>query len=112
MSNIDDDIQAVPSSGNLFRDAGLPNAELEHLRARLAGKIMRVLDDEGLTAKQAHELTGIDEADFSRIRKLKLERFTVDRLMTVLNRLGQDVEISVDVHPRRSATASTQPGLI
>jgi hypothetical protein len=33
-------------------------------------------------------------------------------LMTVLNRLGQDVEISVDVHPRRSATASTQPGLI
>jgi len=112
MTSIDDDIKPVPSSGNLFRDVGLPNAELEHLRASLAGKIMRVLDDDGLTAKQAHELTGIDEADFSRIRKVKLERFTVDRLMTILNRLGQDVEISVDVHPRRPATVSAQPGLL
>jgi predicted XRE-type DNA-binding protein len=112
MSNIDDDIKPAPSSGNLFRDVGLPNAELEHLRASLAGKIMRVLDDDGLTAKQAHELTGIDEADFSRIRKVKLDRFTVDRLMTILNRLGQDVEISVEVHPHRAATLSTSPGLI
>ena len=45
----------------------------------------------------------IDAADFSRIRKVKLDRFTVDRLMTILDRLDQDVEVSVSVRPRSTA---------
>jgi predicted XRE-type DNA-binding protein len=112
MNTIDDDIIPVASSGNLFRDAGLPNAELEHLRASLAGKIVRVLDDEGLSVRQAHDQTGIAAADFSRIRQVKLERFTIDRLMTILGRLGQEVEVSIDVHPRGASAPLVQPGLI
>ena len=42
--------------------------------------------------RAAHARTGIAAADFSRIRNADLGRFTVDRLISVLNRLGSRVE--------------------
>ncbi len=96
----DDDLAVVRGSGNVFRDLGLPNPDLEQLRAILAARIVRVLDEEGLTVRRAQELTGVAAADFSRLRRVKLGRFTVDRLMAVLDRLGQEVEVAVTVHPR------------
>jgi predicted XRE-type DNA-binding protein len=99
-------MELVHGSGNVFRDLGLPNPNLEQLRANLAAKIIGVLDDRELTIRKAQELTGIAAADFSRIRQVKLERFTVDRLMNVLDRLGQDVEVSVVVHARTAASPS------
>lgn len=43
-----------------------------------------MLDGQRLSVKKAKEITGIAAADFSRIRRANLERFTVDRLMTIL----------------------------
>ena len=97
-----DDFELVHGSGNVFRDLGLPNADLEQLRSILAAEIIHVLDRRGLTVRKAEELTGIAAADFSRIRRAKLGRFTVDRLMTILARLDQQVDINVDVHPRNA----------
>lgn len=98
-----DDIEIVRGSGNVFRDLGLENPELRQLKALLAGQIVRVLEERQLSVRRAHEMTGIAAADFSRIRQVKLERFTVDRLMAALSRLGQEVEVSVRVHPREIA---------
>ncbi|MBI1198926.1 MAG: XRE family transcriptional regulator [Phenylobacterium sp.] len=101
-----DDLELVHGGGNVFRDLGLPNPNLEQLRAILAAKIIGVLDDRGLTIRKAQELTGIAAADFSRIRQVKLGRFTVDRLMNILDRLGQEVDVAVQVHPRAEAAAA------
>jgi predicted XRE-type DNA-binding protein len=60
-----------------------------------------VLDKRKMTVREAHDKTGIAAADFSRLRQAKLDRFTVDRLMTILDRLGQKVDVSVSVHSRR-----------
>ena len=49
--------------------------------------------------RAAHGRTGIAAADFSRIRNADLGRFTVDRLMSVLNRLGSRVEVKVRLRP-------------
>jgi predicted XRE-type DNA-binding protein len=95
------EIEIVRGSGNVFGDLGHPNPDLEQLRAILAARIIKVLDGRGLSVRKAHELTGVAAADFSRIRNANLGRFTVDRLMTVLNRLGQDVAVNVDFRPRR-----------
>ena len=38
-----------------------------------------MLDDRHLTVRAAAELTGTAAADFSRIRRAKLDRFTIDR---------------------------------
>jgi predicted XRE-type DNA-binding protein len=99
--SFDDDCEVIRGSGNVFRDFGHPDADREQLRAILAAKIIGVLDDRTLSVRDAQAATGIAAADFSRIRQAKLDRFTIDRLMTILSRLGQEVEVSVNVHPRR-----------
>jgi predicted XRE-type DNA-binding protein len=103
----DDDMELIHGSGNVFRDLGLPNPEVEQLKAILSAKIIGILDDQKLTVRRAHELTGFAAADFSRIRQAKLARFTVDRLMSMLDKLGQDVEVTVSVQPRRRASLAT-----
>ncbi len=97
-----DEAEIIRGSGNVFRDLGLPDAGREQLRALLAAKILGVLDDRKLTVRAAQKITGVAAADFSRIRKANLGRFTIDRLMSILSSLGQEVEVSVDVHPRRT----------
>jgi predicted XRE-type DNA-binding protein len=107
----DDDFDIVRGSGNVFRDLGHPNADREQLRALLAARIIGVLDDRKLTVRAAQELTGIAAADFSRIRRAKLDRFTIDRLMSVLAGLGQQVEVTVKVQPRRAGTQGVEARL-
>jgi predicted XRE-type DNA-binding protein len=108
----DDDMELVHGSGNLFRDLGRPNPEARQLKAILAAQVLKVMDDQGLSTRKAQELTGIDHGDFSRVRRAKLDRFTVERLIAMLEGLGQEVEVSVDVHPRRTPAAAEQPSLV
>jgi predicted XRE-type DNA-binding protein len=96
----DDDLEVVRGSGNIFADFGHPNADQEQLRAILAAEIIRTLDDEKLTVRAAQERTGFAAADFSRIRNVRLERFTLDRLMSILEKLDRDVQVSVSFQPR------------
>ncbi len=105
----DDDLELVHGSGNVFRDLGMPNPEASQLKAKLAAQIIKVLDKRQLTVRAAHELTGFAAADFSRVRQAKLSRFTIDRLMAMLDKLGQDVEVSVRVHPRPGSPAHDAP---
>lgn len=104
----DDDFDIIRGSGNVFRDFGHADADKEQLRALLAARIIGVLDDRKLTVRAAHDVTGVAAADFSRIRNAKLGRFTIDRLMAILSSLGQEVEVTVKVHPRRTATTTTE----
>jgi predicted XRE-type DNA-binding protein len=99
----DEAFEIVHGSGNVFADFGHPNAAVEQLKALLASEIIGVLDDRELTVRKAEDLTGIAAADFSRIRKTKLDRFTIDRLMTILSRLDQDVDVHVTVRPHHEA---------
>ncbi len=95
-------------SGNLSRVLGHPDADCEQLRALLAAQVIGVLDDRKLTVRAAHEWTGVAAADFSRIRKANLGRFTIDRLMTILSALGQDVDVAVRVQARRSGIGAVE----
>lgn len=96
-------LEAVRGSGNVFRDLGHKNADTEQFKAMLAAEIIKALDRERLTVRAAHARTGIAAADFSRIRSADLGRFTADRLIAVLNRLGSRVEVKVQVRPAKSA---------
>ena len=99
-------LEVIRGSGNVFRDLELPDADLLQLKSTLAAEIIKVMDKQGLTVRQAQARTKIAAADFSRIRRANLDRFTVDRLMTVMNRLGQRVEVAVKVK-RRTAMEIT-----
>src|SRR5271156_3897172 len=90
-------MKVVRGSGNVFRDLGHGNADVEQFKAILAAEIIKALDREGLTVRAAQGRTGIAAADFSRIRNADLGRFTVDRLMSIINRLGSRVEVKIKV---------------
>jgi predicted XRE-type DNA-binding protein len=96
-------LEVVRGTGNVFRDFGRNNADAEQFKAMLAAEIIKALDRERLTVRAAHTRTGIAAADFSRIRNADLGRFTADRLITVLNRLGSRVEVKIRVRPVKSA---------
>lgn len=102
-------LEVVRGSGNVFRDLGHKNADVEQVKAILAAEIIKALDRESLTVRAAHDRTGIAAADFSRIRNADLDRFTVDWLMSIINRLGSRVEVKVRVRRAepvgRAATA-------
>ncbi|GGZ01674.1 helix-turn-helix domain-containing protein [Novosphingobium colocasiae] len=106
MTDEEDDFELVRGSGNVFADLGLPNAELEQFRAILAAEIGKTLAADKLTVRAAEKLTGVAAADFSRIRQARLKSFTIDRLMTILDRLNRKVQVSVAVYPRDRTGAS------
>ena len=96
-------LATVRGTGNVFHDLGRPNAEVQQLKSLLAAEIVHVLDEQRLTVREAESITRIAAADFSRIRNANLDRFTVDRLMTILGRLGKDLDIKITVRSRKSA---------
>ena len=90
-----DKLEVIKGSGNVFQDFAYQNSDVEQLKSQLAADIIRILDERKLSVRKAAAKTGYDHADFSRIRNADLGRFTIDRLVTVLNRLNQHVEIRV-----------------
>ena len=92
-------MEVVRGTGNIFRDLGRGNADVEQLKSLLAAEIIKALDREKLTVRAAHARTGFAAADFSRIRNADLARFTADRLMSILNQLGSRVEVKLRIRP-------------
>jgi predicted XRE-type DNA-binding protein len=92
---MNEELELVRGSGNVFRELGFPDADTEHLKAELAAEIIRTLNEETLTNVAAARLCGVQEADISRIRNADLKRFTIDRLIKVLNGLGYRVSMHV-----------------
>jgi predicted XRE-type DNA-binding protein len=95
-------MEVVRGSGNVFRDFGDASPDVAQLKAILAAEILKMLDREGLSVRAAHARTGVAAADFSRIRNADLGRFTLDRLMTIINRLGSRVEVKIKVKSIRA----------
>ena len=102
-------LELVRGSGNVFLDLGHENADVEQFKAILAAEIIKALDRDRLTVRAAHDRTGIAAADFSRIRNADLGRFTVDRLMSIINRLGSRVEVNVRVRRTESVVQEARP---
>ena len=93
--------EIIRGSGNVYRDFTVPDADVRQFKAILAAEIIKNLNKKGLSVRKAQSLTGVPAADLSRIRNADLERFTSDRMMTILNKLGSRVEVSVRVKERK-----------
>lgn len=96
-------LEVVRGSGNVFRDLGHKDADIKQCKAILAAEIIKALDRQGLSVRAAHDRTGVAAADFSRIRNANLDRFTVDRLISIINRLGSRVELRIKLTPAEPA---------
>jgi predicted XRE-type DNA-binding protein len=97
------EIPVTPSSGNVFADMGLPDAEGELTKAQLASHIRQVIKRQRLTQIAAAALMGIDQPKVSALLNGRLANFSSERLMRLLTALGQDVDITVRAKPRNRA---------
>jgi predicted XRE-type DNA-binding protein len=102
-------LDVVRGSGNVFCDLRRENADAAQFKAILAAEIIKALDREHLTVRAAQRRTGIAAADFSRIRNADLGRFTVDRLMSIINRLGSRIEVKIRVRCAEGITQEARP---
>ena len=95
-------IEQEKSSGNVFADIGLPNADEHLVKAKLVVKIDSLVRARGLKQVEAAKLFGVKQPDVSKMLRGDFRQFSVERLMRCLVALGQDVEIVVT--PRRDAS--------
>jgi predicted XRE-type DNA-binding protein len=96
------------SSGNVFADLGLPDADELLAKADLAIQISRIIEERELTQAEAAELLGVDQPKVSALVRGRLEGFSIERLTRFLNALGQDVEIVVRPKPRTQRQGQTR----
>jgi predicted XRE-type DNA-binding protein len=88
-------MRVTKGSGNVFRDLGLPDADLLQAKADLVHRISIIIGRRGLTQTEAAEVLGIAQPKISALLHGKLEGFSMDRLVRFLISLDQDVRISV-----------------
>ncbi|WP_137128366.1 helix-turn-helix domain-containing protein [Roseomonas sp. HF4] len=87
-------------SGNVFADLGYPDAEERQTKLRLAHAINGVIARRRLPQGAAAEKLGVNQPKVSALANYKLDGFSVERLMTFLTSLDQDVEIVIKRKPR------------
>jgi predicted XRE-type DNA-binding protein len=102
------EIKVQASSGNVFADIGLENAEELLVKAELARKISSIITQQQITQIEAAELLGIDQPKISALINGKLSGFSTVRLFRFLNALGRDVEIIVKPKPKSRSQARTR----
>ena len=82
------------SSGNVFADAGLPDAEECLECANLLNYIATEISRRRLTQRQAASLLGIPQYQVSRLLRPRLSYFSLERLQQMSAKLGMDTAIS------------------
>ena len=89
------DAKIERSSGNVFADLGLPDAETHLLKAELVTRIDRIIRQRGLKQVEAARLLGLTQPDVSRLMRGNFREYSVERLLRLLTALGRDVDIVV-----------------
>ena len=92
-----EDVNVEQSSGNVFKNLGFSDAEAERalLKSDLAFEIYNIIESQKLTQAQAGKILGIDPSDISRLKAGDFNRFSVERLFTLLNRFNRNIEIRI-----------------
>ncbi|WP_375429633.1 helix-turn-helix domain-containing protein [uncultured Sphingomonas sp.] len=84
----------------MFADLGYPDAEERQTKLRLADAINGVIARRRLTQAAAAEKLTVNQPKVSALANYKLDGFSVERLMTFLTALDQDVDIVIRNKPR------------
>lgn len=85
-------------SDNIFKDLGFGDDEAVNLLARteLLSKIQDIIEESGLTQREAAKLLSVSQPRIAEIMGMKINKFSVDLLLKYLNRLGRRVSFKVE----------------
>jgi predicted XRE-type DNA-binding protein len=88
-------VEVQRSSGNVFADLGLPDAEKLKIKTGLVVEIRNAMRALGLTQQEAAKRMGIPQPKVSGMMRGDFTNLSERKLMDCLNRLGYDIEIKV-----------------
>jgi predicted XRE-type DNA-binding protein len=88
-------IPVQDSSGNVFADLGIENADEYLAKSELSAQILRIVERRRLTQAAAGELLGVTQPKVSALLNGRLDGFSTDRLFRFLTKLGCDIQIKV-----------------
>ena len=88
-------IEVRRSSGNVYADLGLPDAEKLKIKSGLVIEIRKAMRRLGLTQQAAAKRMGITQPKVSDMMRGDFSNLSGRKLMDCLNRLGYDIDIKV-----------------
>jgi predicted XRE-type DNA-binding protein len=83
------------SSGNVYADIGVSDAEEMLLKAQLASRIADLIQDKGLTQTQAAVMLGISQCKLSLMLRGQFRGLSEAKMLDCLARLGRDIQIVI-----------------
>lgn len=95
MKELTDEMTSTPSSGNIFQDLCLPDAEELFVKSTIATEVNRIIEKRHLSQIQAAVILGIPQPKISMIQNGKLRGFSLEKLCHFLTLLGRDVDIVI-----------------
>lgn len=94
-SRIVNGIEVTASSGNVFADLGLPDADKLKVKSGLMIEITKAVRRLDLTQEEAGRRMGLPQPKVSSLLRGDFTNLSERKLMECLNRLGYDIEIKV-----------------
>lgn len=88
-------VEVQRSSGNVFADLGLPDADKLKIKTGLVVEIRKAMRALGLTQQEAAKRMGVPQPKVSGMMRGDFSNLSERKLMDCLNRLGYDIEIKV-----------------
>ena len=88
-------LMSTKSSGNVFADTGVPDAEVSLLKADLIIHIAELIKKKGLKQAQAAKIMGLAQPDVSKLTRGQFAGFSYERIFGFLTALGENVTIRV-----------------
>ena len=88
-------VEVQRSSGNVFADLALPDADKLKIKSGLVIEIRKAMRRLGLTQQEAAKRMGITQPKVSDMMRGDFSNLSERKLMDCLNRLGYDIEIKL-----------------
>lgn len=92
------EVEFEESSGNIFADLGLDDADELFTRGQIGFGVFQILAERKLKQREIAEILGIAQPDVSHLMNGHFSRFTTDKLLGFLRRLDRKVTIQVSLH--------------
>ena len=104
MRKDDELIEVEKSSGNVYADVGVANADEMLVKAKLASKIGEILMARGWSQMEASEVLGLPQPKLSNMLRGHFRGISEAKMMDCLTRLGRDVKIVIGKESRKAST--------
>jgi predicted XRE-type DNA-binding protein len=94
-------IKSTKSSGNVFADLGIPNADEHFIKAEIVLGIAARVKSKNLTQAEVSKLIGLAQPDVSKLLRGHFTGYSFERLFGFLNALGEKVKIEISTAKSR-----------